>query len=112
MLSRRVKDKIYKTIILLVVSYGCETWFLTLREENRLRVFENRVLRGIHGPKRDGVTGERRKLHDGEFHHQISLDRLNQGELGRRGMWHEWERSVEGFGGKARRKDTTWKIKA
>jgi hypothetical protein len=48
---------IYRTIILLVVLYECETWSLTLREERRLRVFENRVLRRIFGPKRDEVTG-------------------------------------------------------
>jgi hypothetical protein len=48
-----VKIKIYKTIIIPVVLYGCETWSLTLREEHRLRVFENRVLRRIFGPKRD-----------------------------------------------------------
>ena len=51
-------------IILSVVLYGCETWSLTLREERRLRVFENRVLRRIFGLKRDGVTGEWRKLHN------------------------------------------------
>jgi len=50
-----------------VVSYGCETWSLTVREERRLRVFENRVLRRIFGPKRDEVTGEWRKLHDVEL---------------------------------------------
>jgi hypothetical protein len=50
--------RIYKTIILPVVLYGCETWSLTLREEHRLRVFENRVLRRIFGPKRDEVPGE------------------------------------------------------
>jgi hypothetical protein len=52
-----VKIKIYKTIILPVVLYGCETWSLTIREEHRLRMFENRVLRRIFGPKRDEVTG-------------------------------------------------------
>jgi hypothetical protein len=57
-----VKVKIYKTVILPVVLYGCEAWCLTLREEHRLRVFENRVLRRIFGPKRDEVTGEWRKL--------------------------------------------------
>ena len=61
------KLKIYRTIILPVVLYGCETWSLTLREERRLRVFENRVLRGVFGPKRDEVTGEWRKLHNEEF---------------------------------------------
>ena len=59
--------KIYRTIILPVVLYGCETWSLTLREENRLRVFENRVLRGIFGAKRDEVRGEWRKLHNEEL---------------------------------------------
>jgi hypothetical protein len=57
-----VKIKIYKTIILPVVLYGCETLYLTLREEHRLRVSENRVLRIIFGPKRDKVTGGWRKL--------------------------------------------------
>ena len=55
---RHLKIKIYRTIILPVVLYGCEAWSLTLREEHRLRVFENRVLRRIFGPKRDVVTGE------------------------------------------------------
>jgi hypothetical protein len=58
----------YKIIILPVVLYGHETWTLTLREERRLRVFENRVLRRILGPKRDEVTGDWRKLHNEEFH--------------------------------------------
>ena len=56
-----------RTIILPVVLYGCETWSLTLREKHRLRVFENRVLRRIFGPKRDAVTGEWRKLHNEEL---------------------------------------------
>ena len=64
LLSKNLKIKIYRTIILPVVLYGCETWSLTLREEHRLRVFENRVLRRIFGPKRDGVTGEWRRLHN------------------------------------------------
>jgi hypothetical protein len=64
--------KIYKTIILPVVLYGCESWSLTLWEEHRLRVFENRVLRRIFGPKRDEVTGEWRKLHNGELHNFYS----------------------------------------
>jgi hypothetical protein len=51
-----------------VVVFGCETWSLTLREEHRQRVFENRVLRRIFGPKRDEVTDEWRKLHDKELH--------------------------------------------
>jgi hypothetical protein len=72
LLSRNVKVKIYKTIILPVVLYGCETWSVTLREENRLRVFENRVLRRIFGPKRDEVTGEWRKLHSEQLHNLYS----------------------------------------
>ena len=56
-----------RTIILPVVLYGCETWSLTLREERRLRVFENWALRGIFGPKKDEVTGEWRKLHNEEL---------------------------------------------
>jgi hypothetical protein len=58
LLSKNVKIQIYRTIILPVVLYGCESWSLTLREEYRLSVFENRVLRRIFGPKRDEVTGE------------------------------------------------------
>jgi hypothetical protein len=56
--------KMYRNIILSVVLYGCETWSLTLREERRVRVFGNRVLRGIFGAKGVGVTGEWRKLHN------------------------------------------------
>jgi hypothetical protein len=67
-LSSNVKVKILKTLILPVVLYGCETWSLTLREKHRLRVFENRVLRRIFGPKRDELTGEWRKLHKEELH--------------------------------------------
>ena len=57
LLSKNLKIKIYRTIILPVVLYGCETWWMTLREERRLRVFENRVLRRVFGPKRDEVSG-------------------------------------------------------
>jgi hypothetical protein len=68
LLSKNINIRIYKTIILPVVLYGCKTWSLTLREEHGLRVFENRVLRRIFGPKRDEVTGEWRKLHNKELH--------------------------------------------
>jgi hypothetical protein len=64
LLSKNLKIRIYKTIILSVVLCGCETLSLTLREEHRLRVFENRVLRRLFGPKRDEVTGGQRKLHN------------------------------------------------
>jgi hypothetical protein len=57
-LPKNLKTRIYKTTILPVILYGCETWSLTLREEHRLRVFENKVLRRIFAPKRDEVTGE------------------------------------------------------
>jgi hypothetical protein len=73
-LSKNIKITIYKTIILIlpVVLYGCETWSLTLREEHRLRVFENRVLGRISGPRRDEVTGDWRKLHNEELHNLYS----------------------------------------
>ena len=67
LLSKKLKIKIHRTIILSVVLYGFETWSLTLREKHRLRVFENRVLRRVFGPKRDEVTGEWRKLHNEEL---------------------------------------------
>jgi hypothetical protein len=80
-LYRNVKVKIYKTIILPVVLYGCETWSLTLRED---RVFENRVLRRIFGPKRDEVMGEWRKLHNEELHNLFSSpDIIRQVKSGR-----------------------------
>ena len=68
LLSKNLKIKIYRTKILPVVLYGCETWSLTLREERRLRVFENMVLRRIFGPKRHEVTGEWRKLYNEELY--------------------------------------------
>jgi hypothetical protein len=67
LLSKNVKIRIYKTIILPVVFYWCETWPLTLTD-HRLRVFENMVLRRIFGPKRDEVLGGWRKLHNEELH--------------------------------------------
>jgi hypothetical protein len=105
--------------MLAVVLYGYETWSLTLREEHRQRMFENRVLRRIFGPKKNEVTREWRKLHSEELHtlhsSKISLGRSNQGERGGQGMSHAWEcrgMCTEGFDGKARRKDTTWNTKA
>jgi hypothetical protein len=67
LLSKNLKMRIFKTIILTVILYGCETWSLTLREEHMLRVFENKVLRRIFGPKMDEVTGGWRKLHNEEL---------------------------------------------
>jgi hypothetical protein len=109
LLSRNVKVKIYKTIIVPVVLYGCETWSLTLREEHKLRVFENRFLRRIFAHKMDEVTGEWRKLHNEELHNfYSSLDIIRQvkaNEVGGTCGTHErGEKCVQGFGGKARRK--------
>jgi len=73
LLPKNVRIRIYRTIILPVVLYGCETWSLTLRDKRRLRVFENRVLRRIFGPKRDEVTGDWRKLHNEELNNLYSL---------------------------------------
>jgi hypothetical protein len=61
LLPKNIKIRIYRTIILPVVLYGCETWSLMLKEEHRPRVFENRVLRRIFGPKRDQVKGNRKR---------------------------------------------------
>jgi hypothetical protein len=81
--SESVKIKIYRTIILPVVLYGFESWSLTLREECRLRVFENRVLRRIFGPKRNEVTGEWRRLHNKELYAYHSGDQVTKTEMGR-----------------------------
>jgi len=67
LLSKNLKIEIYRTIILPVALYGCETCSLTLREERKLRVFENMVLRKIFGPRRDEVTGEWRRWHNEEL---------------------------------------------
>jgi len=67
LLSKNLKIKICRIIILAVDLYGCETWSLTLREERKLRLFENMVLRGIFGPRRKEVTGEWRRLHNEEL---------------------------------------------
>jgi hypothetical protein len=87
LLSRNVKIKIYKTIILPVVLYGCETLSLTVREEHRLRVFENMVLRRIFGPKRDEVTGGWRKLHNEELHGLYSSPSIVRVIKARRMRW-------------------------
>jgi hypothetical protein len=76
LLFKNLKIKIYRTIILPVVLYGCETWSLTLREKRRLRVFENKVLRKVFGPKKDEVTGEWRKLHNEELNDLYSLPNI------------------------------------
>jgi hypothetical protein len=96
LLSSNVKVKIGKTIIQSLIFYGCETWSLALREEHRLRVFENGFLRRTSGLKRDEVTGEWKKLLNEELNILYPSPnvtaRSNQGEWGGRGMWNAWER--------------------
>ena len=87
LLSKKLKIKIYRTIILPVVLYGCETWSLTLRDERRLRVFENWVPRRVFGPKRDEVTGEWRKLHNEELSDLYSLPNIVRVVKSRRMRW-------------------------
>jgi hypothetical protein len=79
--------KIYRTIILPVVLYGCESWSLTLREECRLRVFENRVLRRLFVPKRDEVSGEWKRLHSGELYALYSTSNIIRVIKSRRLRW-------------------------
>jgi hypothetical protein len=95
---KNVMVRIYKTIILPVVLYGCETWSLTVRVEHKTRVLENRVLRRIFGPKRDGVAGRWIKLHNEELHNLYSSPSIIRIIKSRRmrwagqDMWHEWGR--------------------
>ena len=87
------------TIILPVVLYGCETWALTLREEPRLRVFENMVWRRVFGPKRDEVTGEWRKLHNEELSDLYALPNIVRVVKLRRMRWmRHVARMAEGRG--------------
>jgi len=86
--SKNLKFKIYRTVILLVVLYGCETWLLILREERGLRVFENRILRRIFELKTDEVTEEWRKLHNEELNDLYSspnivrVKKMDKNEMG------------------------------
>jgi hypothetical protein len=82
-----MKVRIYKTITLPLLLYGCETWSLTVREEHKLRVLENRVLRRIFGPKRDGVTGGWRKLHNEELDNLYSSPSIIRFIKSRRMRW-------------------------
>ena len=113
-LSKNINIKIHRIIILPVVLYGCETWSVTLREEHRLRVSENRVLRKLFGPKRDKVIWKWRKLHNEELYglhsspHIIrvikSIKMRPAGNVARME-----ERCIQGFGWETWRKETTWK---
>jgi hypothetical protein len=87
--SKNFKIKIHRTVIFLVVLYGCETWSLTLREERSLRVFENRVLRRIFGPKGDEVSEEWRKLHNDELNVLYSSPSIVRVIKSRRMKWAE-----------------------
>jgi hypothetical protein len=106
----------YRTTILPVVLYGCETWSFILREGHRLRVFENRVLSRIFDQKEDEVIGEWRKLHSEELHDLCSSPniswqiKIKENEVGGTcGTHGRGQESVQGFGGKSRRKETTRK---
>jgi len=99
MLSNNLKIKIYRIIILPDVLYGCETWSLTLREESRLRMFENRVLRRIFGPKRDEVTGKWSKLYNDKINDLHSSPNTLRVIKSRRMRWtghivRMWQRRV------------------
>jgi hypothetical protein len=87
LLSKNTKIRVCRTIILPVVLYGCRTWSLTLREEQRLRVFENRVLRRIFGPKRDEATGEWRRPHNEEVNDLYSSPNIIRVIKSRRMRW-------------------------
>ena len=87
LLSKKLKVNTYKTIILAIVLYDCETWSIILREEHRLRMFENKVLRMIFGAKRDGNTGEWRQLYNAELYAFYSSPNIIRDLKWRRLRW-------------------------
>jgi hypothetical protein len=105
LLSKNLKIKIQRTIILPEVVYGCETWLLTMREQRRLRVFQNRVMRRIFGPKRDDGTRAWRKLHNEELnnlyssHNTVRVIKSRMRWEGRVACMGAEERRTQSFGG-------------
>ena len=87
LLSKNLKIKIYRTVTLPVVLYGCETWSLTLREERKLRMFENRVLRRIFGPRKGEVTVDWRRLHNEALNDWYSSPNIVRVIKSRRMRW-------------------------
>ena len=119
LLFKNIKIKIYRTVMLRVVLYGCETWSLTLREGCRLRVFENRVLRGVFGVEREEVTWQWRKLHNEELNDLYCSPNIVLVIKWRRTRWvgHVARMGgrgevIQGFGGETSRKETTWKTES
>jgi len=105
----------YRNITYPVVLCGCETWSPTLREERRLRVFENRVLRRIFGPKKDELTGEWGKLHNEELNKLycspsiVRVKKIEKNEMGGAcSAYGGGERCIQDFCGETRRKEATW----
>jgi hypothetical protein len=99
LLSKNLNIKIYRTIILIFDLYGCESWSLALREERRARVFENRVLRRIFGPRRGKVTGKLRTLHNEELNDLYSSPTIVPVIKSRRMIWAGRVAQIEEGGG-------------
>ena len=89
LLSKKLKVNMYKTIVLPVALYACDTWSFTLREEHRLRMYANKVLRKFFGAKRDEITGEWRKLHNAELHALYCSPNIIRSLKSRRLRWAE-----------------------
>jgi len=115
----KCKVKIYRTIILHVVLYGCETWSLTLREVRRQKVSDNRALRRIFGLKREEVTGEWRRLHNEELYDLYCSPNITRVSKSRKMRWTGHVASMgrrrgeyRGLVGKPEGKETNWKTQA
>jgi hypothetical protein len=114
LLCKNLKIKIYESIILLVILYGCETWSFTLKEEHRLRVLEKRVLGRIFGCKTEGVVGGWRTLYNEELHNLYTLPNIIRviklrhmtGICNKHGRD---EKCIQCFGWKTWREESTWK---